>query len=124
MTPIDIPTLRALAAAARERTDAFPRDSESNGPPTCRACGDEYIVCSGFEAGDYCDVCAHNVADDVPALADALVAALDEVERLREVEVISRKAVFEGIYRGTSLVPSQRLLGALIEMRNILEKKP
>lgn len=100
MTPLDIPTLRSLAVAARERADkatAGPWMQSDDRRGTAVVDGTRSItVCRhGADRVTSRENAAFVAASrtDVPALADALVAALDEVERLRKVEAAARELV-------------------------------
>lgn len=103
MTPLDIPTLRALAAAARERADkATAGPWRTNGPCVLSARQGGDLVCSvaGQESPEERLSTLRFIAaarTDVPALADALGAALDEVRRLRNVE--SAALAWRGVAR-------------------------
>lgn len=39
--------------------------SETNEPPQCVKCGDEYFLNEGCEPTDYCDPCAQDVAEKI-----------------------------------------------------------
>lgn len=99
MTPLDIPTLRALAAAARERADkATAGPWRTNGPCVLSARQGGDLVCSvaGQESPEERLSTLRFIAaarTDVPALAAALEQAVAEVERLRaEIDSLRSRA--------------------------------